>query len=112
MTLQNHGTYKDKLQIYVKPENKEVVAKTKIMLKREGSTLSKFITEKILEYYRTHEPGNPQQRLDTIAKIGHAFRADSCQFCGLKPVHYGLKNGVWLGFCSGHWDPKRFRATK
>jgi hypothetical protein len=37
--------------------------------------MSKFVMEKLAEYVRLHEPGNPQQRLDVVLKLGKAYHA-------------------------------------
>lgn len=112
MTLQNHGTYKDKLQIYIPPLKKGLVDKTKKLLEKEGSSLSQFLLSKIEEYYRLHEPGNPQQRLDTIAAIGHAYRAESCCVCGKQAeVQAFTEKGLNLLYCRECYEKKGRRVT-
>ena len=45
------------------------------ILKREHSNFSQWVRDQTESYVRLHEPGNPQQRLDTILKIGKAYHA-------------------------------------
>lgn len=73
--LQRKGTYKDKCQIYVPPAKKKMLTEVRVMLEREGSSLSKFLVEKAEEYHRLHDPGNPQQLLPVILKLGKAYIA-------------------------------------
>jgi len=75
MTLQNKGTYRDKITLYIPPEKKEIVNKASNILERENSSLSKFFIEKIEEYYRLHEKGNPQQLLSHLFKNGKPYIA-------------------------------------
>jgi len=90
MTLQNKGTYKDKITIYIPPEKKEIILKSKLLFIREGSSLSKFILEKIEEYYRLHEAGNPQQTLTYIFKNGKPYKVEK-----KRKGYHKYKNG-WL----------------
>lgn len=73
--LQRKGTYDDKCQIYVPPGKKKMLQEVREMLDREGKSLSKFVIEKAEEYHRLHDPGNPQQLLDVIMKLGKAYHA-------------------------------------
>jgi hypothetical protein len=84
LTVQNRGTYNDKFQIYVPEDKKELVLKVKFMFEREGSSISKFIIKQLEDYYRLHEPGNPQQLLDRYENGKKAYvAADPCFFnCG------------------------------
>ena len=100
------------ITLYVSEINEAIIEKAKEMLDRENSSLSKLFIKTVQQYVRLHEPGNPQQRLDTIIKIGKAFKAETCQDCNLAPVKWGLKNTVWLGYCEVHWNPRRFRVTR
>jgi hypothetical protein len=111
MTLQNKGTYADKLQIYIPPLKKDIVNKTKELLEREGSSLSQFLLAAIEEYYRLHEPGNPQQRLDTIVELGHAYRVNNCSICGAVP-YARVNNGQKTYFlCRPHFEHNKKRLT-
>jgi len=84
MTMENKGTYKDKITLYVKPETKQnMIPQLKRILKREGKSMSNWFGENVESYCRLHEPGNPQQRLDTILKLGKAYHAPS-PVCGFK----------------------------
>ena len=63
------------------------------ILHREGCSLSKWLREEIESYVRLHEPGNPQQRLDIIMKLGKAYHAPS-KICGFKDC---LRDAVAVG---------------
>jgi len=76
MTLENKGTYEDHLTLYIPKSKKDLVRKTQKILEREGSSLSKFVLQKIEEYYRLHEQGNPQQTLTHLFKHGKPYRAE------------------------------------
>ena len=52
-----------------------MVKKASLILERENSSLSKFFIEKLEEYYRLHEKGNPQQILTHLFKNGKPYRA-------------------------------------
>lgn len=95
------------------PDDKKSVWKRFLeVARREGKSGSKLIFEFIERYSETHDLGNPQQRLDTISKVGRAFRAETCQLCSLKPTRYGLRNGIWLGYCDAHWNKRAFEAWR
>jgi len=51
------------------------------ILKREGSCLSHWIQTNAVDYVRLHEPGNPQQRIDTIIHNGHPYHARTYRDC-------------------------------
>jgi hypothetical protein len=71
-----------KLTLYVPEEMKGLVKKAKEVFKRENKSLSEYLLNCLSGYVKLHEPGNPQQRLDTIIKIGKAYRAGCCVDCG------------------------------
>ena len=88
-------------RFYVPPEWEETLEKLDEILRREGKrTFSDWVREQISIYVRAHEPGNPQQRLDTVMRIGHAYRAESCCVCA-KPADYQAftKEGLSLLYC-------------
>ena len=89
MTLQNKGTYKDKVTLYTK--RKDIVKKASEILKREGSSLSEFFNDSIAEYVRLHDKGNPQQRIDVVLFDKKAYEAP--KFCGIRGC-----NGQATGF--------------
>lgn len=85
--------------------------KLKEILKRENANLSDLFFQFCEQYVRLHEPGNPQQRLDTIAKLGKAYRAGKCFECDKKPkfkVFY--LGGKSLLLCEEHYDAERFKV--
>ena len=107
-----------KLQLYVPAAKQPLVRDVKGILAREGSSLSKFIIEKFEEYYRLHEPGNPQQRLDTIMKLGKAYHAPK-PICGFKHcfrdvvgVGVYVPNGKEYGLCTTHLDEAKELGPK
>jgi hypothetical protein len=78
------------------------------ILKREGSNFSQWTRDNAESYVRVHEPGNPQQRLDTILRLGKAYHAPS-RICGFKDcmrdsvtVGVFLQNGKEYGLCKKH----------
>jgi hypothetical protein len=50
--------------------------------KREGKPISQLFREFVEQYVQLHEPGNPQQRLDTIVRLGKKYV--SPKLCGFK----------------------------
>ena len=60
MTLQNRGTYKNKIMLYIPPEKKKVVNQAREIMEREGESLSKKFLAFCEEYVRLHSDGNPQ----------------------------------------------------
>src|SRR4030043_317351 len=78
------------------------------ILKRENSNLSQWIRDNAESYVRVHEPGNPQQRLDTIMALGKAYHSPS-KICGFKDcLRDVVKVGIFLqtkkeyGLCKKH----------
>jgi len=98
---------------YVPEEWKGTLDKLEEILKREEhKTFSEWIREQISTYVRLHEPGNPQQRLDTIAAIGHAYRAESCCVCGKQAeVQAFTEKGLNLLYCRECYEKKGRRVT-
>ena len=81
------------------------------ILAREGKSLSQWIREQVCSYVRLHEPGNPQQSLDTIFELGRAYRANECLECGKKPfvlASVGKKSKL---LCKLHFEKFRPRLT-
>lgn len=88
----NKGTYKDKIQIYVYPEDKPVYKEASAILKREGSSISELCRKTILDYAKLHAPGNPQQSMDQILLTSKPYHAGAtCGFrkCGKPAVGSG-----------------------
>jgi hypothetical protein len=78
------------------------------ILKREHSNFSQWVRDQTESYVRLHEPGNPQQRIDTILKIGKAYHAPG-KICGFKDcmrdaigVALFLPRNEEYGYCSKH----------
>jgi hypothetical protein len=97
-----------KVTLYVPVAKQRLIQDVKQVLKREGSSISRFMIDKFEEYYRLHEPGNPQQRLDTIIKLGKAYHAPS-PICGFKDclrdvvaVAIYLRTQTEYGLCQKH----------
>jgi hypothetical protein len=97
-----------KLTLYVPPQSRLLLENAKATLKREGKSISNFLFEQLESYYRLHEPGNPQQRLDTILKIGKAYHAPG-RICGFKDcmrdaigVALYIPRNEEYGYCSVH----------
>ena len=97
-----------KLTLYIPEASRLLVDNARGVLKREGKNLSNFLIDQLESYYRLHEPGNPQQRLDTILRLGKAYHAPS-RICGFKDcmrdsvtVGVFLQNGKEYGLCEKH----------
>ncbi len=80
--------------LYVNQKNRLLYGTLKEILRREKRSFSSWVLENAESYVRLHEPGNPQQRLDTIIKLGKAYHAPS-KICGYKDC---LRNAVAVGF--------------
>jgi hypothetical protein len=63
------------------------------ILAREKKSLSSWLRDNAEHYVRLHEPGNPQQRIDIIMKLGKAYHAES-PICGFKDC---LRDSVGIG---------------
>jgi hypothetical protein len=101
---------KRKLTLYIPETSRSLIDNARTVLKREGKSISNFLVEQLESYYRLHEPGNPQQRLDTILKLGKAYHAP-CRVCGFKncmrdSVAVGLfiPNKTEYALCKKHYD--------
>ncbi len=99
---------KRKLTLYIPEHSRLLVDNARTVLKREHKNLSNFLIEQLQSYYRLHEPGNPQQRLDTIMRLGKAYHAPS-RICGFKDclrdsiaVGIFIQNGKEYGLCKKH----------
>lgn len=108
MTLQNKGSYKDKLTIYVDPTKKHLYVEARKLLKAEGKSLSKLFSEIVEDYVEKHKRGNPQQKMDFFLEFGHPYIAPSkCPFCYriTQNPHIFLKNGKIYNLCQIHsWE--------
>jgi hypothetical protein len=78
------------------------------ILKREHSNFSQWVRDQTESYVRLHEPGNPQQRIDIILKIGKAYHAPS-KICGFKDcMRDAIGAAIFLprnetyGYCHKH----------
>jgi hypothetical protein len=104
MTLQNKGTYKDKITLYT--TRKDVVKEGSEILKREGSSLSEFFNEKLAEYVRLHRKGNPQQLIDVILfdkKAYHAPKFCEVRGCNGQASGFGIYQGKRYVLCKAHF---------
>jgi len=87
------------------PENfQETLKKMEAILKREGSSLSKWIRQQIGEYVRVHEPGNPQQTMRRYAEVGKPYVAmGKCVYCPRPAVTTGVyRDGREYRLCGVH----------
>ena len=85
------------------------------ILQREGISLSAWFRRQAEEYVRLHEPGNPQQRIDTIIKLGKAYRAVPLCECGVKATRRVVTTrNATLYCCSLHMpkDVERYKELK
>lgn len=102
------GASTKKLTLYVPVDKQLLVDNVRGPLKREKSSISRFLIEKLEEYWTLHEPGNPQQRIDVILRLGKAYHAPS-PICGFKncyrdavAVGHFKPNGRDYGLCVKH----------
>jgi len=112
MTLQNKGSYRDKLTLYIPPEKKQLIQKASQILERENSSLSKFFVEKIEEYYRLHYEGNPQQTLTHLFKNGKPYRAPSQCGCGRVAEYWFFAENIKLKVCKVCLQSLKMRYTE
>ena len=105
---------RDIRNIYIDEDFAPVWDKFKKIMEREGSSVSKHLREHIANYVRLHEPGNPQQRLDTIVKIGSCYRVNGCSVptCGEAGEYVVFKNGVRVLYCERHFWAQPLRGRK
>jgi len=71
------------LHLYVKKSRLLLHDQMQRIMQREGKSFSEFLWDAVESYVRLHEPGNPQQRLDVIMKLGKAYHAPN-PICGFK----------------------------
>ena len=105
------NTYCDKLTIYLDEETKKLIPKAKEIFSRENSSISEWFRKTLTEYVKLHEPGNPQQRLDTIMDLGKPYNAHKCNMCDARPAFQCFvgKNPVLL--CETHFESQRKRLS-
>lgn len=73
----------------------------------EGTSASDKIRDMVEDYVRLHESGNPQTRIDVIAKLGKPYRANACMDCGKKPKYEAVIKGVKVFLCEIHKDKRK-----
>jgi hypothetical protein len=86
-------------------EAKRLWKEVKEIAKREGKSVSQLIREFLESYARLHEPGNPQQRLDTVIRLGKKYVAPKvCDFqnCLRDAVAVGTYHGEEYNLCQVH----------
>ena len=97
------------------PEEQKKIRALKEICKRNNLTIREEMFKKIDEWLHTHHwpktDGHSQYQLSEFNN-SNPRKKQTCQNCGLPPVKWGLKNGVWLGFCDLDWNPKGFKATR
>lgn len=96
------------VQIYINKHRRGIYESLQEILKRDGKSFSSWVLDYAQDYVRLHEPGNPQQRLDTILKIGKAYHSPS-KICGFKDcmrdavgVAFYVPRNEEYGYCSIH----------
>jgi len=94
-------------RFYCPPQWEKILDELEKILKREGKSLSSWIRENAVSYVELHRPGNPQQRLDIISEVGHAYRAESCCICAkTAEVQAFTKRGLNLLYCRECYEEK------
>jgi len=79
-------------RMYLKQEDLETWRLLKEVAKREAKSVAQIVREQVENYVRLHEPGNPQQRLDTIIRLGKKYVAP--RVCGFKDC---VRDAVAIG---------------
>ncbi len=105
--------YPKQFRMYLKDDEVLIWEKLSKIAETEARPVAEIVRTQIHEYVRLHEPGNPQQRLDTIAQIGHAYRANSCCICS-KPaeVQAFTRKGLNLLYCRECYDENGRRQAE
>jgi hypothetical protein len=106
--LHSDEKHKRLIQVYVNRNKRLIYETLKAILTREGKSFSSWVFDHAESYVRLHEPGNPQQRLDTLLKIGKAYHSPS-KICGFKDcmrdavgVAFYVPRNEEYGYCSIH----------
>lgn len=81
------------------------------ILKREGSNFSIWVRDQTERYVRLHEPGNPQQRIDTIIQLGKPYVAGQCGDCNDKAIYEAVLGTKRVFLCSFHFSRKKHKLT-
>jgi hypothetical protein len=99
---------KDIVNFYAKKEFRQTTwPKFERICAREHTSRSKKIREFVEAYVKLHDPGNPQQRIDVIAKLGVPYRAGSCVDCGRKPKYEAQIKDVRVFLCEQCLNKRR-----
>jgi hypothetical protein len=91
--------------MYLKQEDLETWKTLRDIAQREGRSIAQIVREQVETYVRLHEPGNPQQRLDTIVRLGKKYVAPKvCDFknCLRDAVAVGTYHGEEYNLCQLH----------
>jgi len=92
-------TNPNRVELYVPEEKKRLIKIAKKLLEKEGKTLSNFFIERLEEYVRLHEAGNPQQTLTHLFKNGKPYRAPSQCGCGRLAEYWFFAENIKLKVC-------------
>lgn len=100
--------HKNRVMVNIKKTKRKTYAALKEILAREGKSFSAWVLDNAESYVVLHEAGNPQQRIDTVLKIGKAYHAPG-RICGFKDcmrdavgVALYIPRGEEYGYCSVH----------
>ena len=91
-----------KITLYYPEEKKRILDKASEILKRDESSLSKFLIKKAEEHVRLHEPGNPQQVLENYGKPYIAPKTCHIQQCPNPAVKVMEFRGRLFACCEEH----------
>jgi len=108
-TNNNNNNNNKQRKVYTNSEREITFQKLDQILEREGKNFSKWVFEQALPYVRLHEPGNPQQRLDVLSKLGKPYKAKSCLECGAKPFVIAVKDDKRFYLCKEHFERLKIR---
>lgn len=117
MTLQNKGSYRDKLTLYIEPNKKPLIEKARKMFKQEGSSLSTWFINQLESYMKLHYPGNPQLTFNNQAKLNYPKSARVQKpllcHCGQRAIYeLHMPYGETLFTCSSHATKEKARYWK
>src|SRR3990167_1033139 len=73
--------YPPQFRMYLKEDEVLIWEKLKKIADVEKRPVAEIVREQVHSYVRLHEPGNPQQRLDTIMATGKAYNCTIHRFC-------------------------------
>jgi hypothetical protein len=89
---------------YIPKEYSATMEKLSQILEKENLSFSQWVRQQAEVYVAAKE--KPLEKENTPEAIS------TCEVCGGKAVHFGVKDDCWHGFCDVHFDKSKFSCYR